>query len=331
MAIIRTPNSLVVQDFIRKYWKCDHSLVKSTMLLVFQHFNNNDNMYNYYLIEESEIMWGILGYIPTSHFDPSLECEKDVWGAIWKVRDDCHLRGIGLELMDNLINNYKGSFGAIGISKIAKKIYHLYGMIIGRFSQYYIVNPAFQNFKIAYGVSNSQIIAKSSEKWNIITELSLNNVEDLDCNYRPRKTVTYLRNRYEKHPIYKYFFWVIKDGEKNVSIWVLRRITIDDHSVLRVVDILGDIDEIPNIGCLIQDKLMKEGVEYIDCLNYGIPSFLFEKMGFIEHDPYSEEVIIPNYFEPFEKRNVIIELAYKADFNYVAFKGDSDQDRPNIL
>jgi hypothetical protein len=46
---------------------------------------------------------------------------------------------------------------------------------------------------------------------------------------------------------------------------------------------------------------------------------------------FDGNLIIPNYFEPFEQKNVKIELAYKADFPYVAFKGDSDQDRPNIL
>lgn len=44
------------------------------------------------------------------------------------------------------------------------------------------------------------------------------------------------------------------------------------------------------------------------------------------------ETIVPNYFEPFEQRNVKIEIAYKTKGdNYVAFKADSDQDRPNIL
>jgi hypothetical protein len=46
---------------------------------------------------------------------------------------------------------------------------------------------------------------------------------------------------------------------------------------------------------------------------------------------FDGELIIPSYFEPFEQRNVKIELAYKAKFQYVAFKGDADQDRPNIV
>ena len=49
-------------------------------------------------------------------------------------------------------------------------------------------------------------------------------------------------------------------------------------------------------------------------------------------DLNQEEIIVPNYFEPFEKKNVKLEIAYKSKSdNYVAFKGDSDQDRPNVL
>ena len=55
-------------------------------------------------------------------------------------------------------------------------------------------------------------------------------------------------------------------------------------------------------------------------------------MGFQHLDLNQEEIIVPNYFEPFEKKNVKLEIAYKSKSdNYVAFKGDSDQDRPNVL
>ncbi|MDA1382070.1 hypothetical protein PCI56_26850 [Plesiomonas shigelloides subsp. oncorhynchi] len=77
--------------------------------------------------------------------------------------------------------------------------------------------------------------------------------------------------------------------------------------------------------------------------NFAISNFLYETRyeyldlvsnlprssgsGFIKS---SESVIIPNYFEPFEMRNVKIDYAYKANKDLVIFRGDSDQDRPNI-
>ena len=55
----------------------------------------------------------------------------------------------------------------------------------------------------------------------------------------------------------------------------------------------------------------------------------------LQLDKYRDEYQLESYnyyFEPFEQCNVKIDIAWKADYdNYVAFKGDSDQDRPNIL
>ena len=43
--------------------------------------------------------------------------------------------------------------------------------------------------------------------------------------------------------------------------------------------------------------------------------------------------MVPNYFEPFEKRNVYLDYSLKTVSGYKAefFKADSDQDRPNML
>ena len=51
-------------------------------------------------------------------------------------------------------------------------------------------------------------------------------------------------------------------------------------------------------------------------------------MGFIQKDTVND--IIPHYFEPFLKKNVSIEFAYKTkERNYAFFKADGDQDRPS--
>jgi hypothetical protein len=49
--------------------------------------------------------------------------------------------------------------------------------------------------------------------------------------------------------------------------------------------------------------------------------------GFIKND---EAFILPNYFEPLEIKNVVIDYAYKSNSGPLSiFRGDSDQDRPN--
>ena len=106
-------------------------------------------------------------------------------------------------------------------------------------------------------------------------------------------------------------------------------ININGSKVIRIVDAIGQFQ-----GSLydeFQAYLKEAGAEYIDLMNYGIDEDVFYQMGFRKLD-LDGNLIIPNYFEPFEQRNVKIDIAWKADYeNYVAFKGDSDQDRPNIL
>ena len=136
-------------------------------------------------------------------------------------------------------------------------------------------------------------------------------------------------NRYAKHPIYKYKFYGIYNQQELISILVARFVNVKDRMVIRIVDALGKLQ-----GSLyesFQEILHDTGAEYIDFMNYGIDKSVFYKMGFRELD-LEGDLIIPNYFEPFEQCNVKIDIAWKADYgSYVAFKGDSDQDRPNVL
>ena len=91
---------------------------------------------------------------------------------------------------------------------------------------------------------------------------------------------------------------------------------------------IGNLDKIDNINANIQSFLENNDCEYVDCYNYGIEKEVFLKMGFSE---VKEDCIIPNYFEPFEKKNVDIHYAVFGKHDVVIFKGDGDQDRPNLL
>ena len=91
---------------------------------------------------------------------------------------------------------------------------------------------------------------------------------------------------------------------------------------------LGDINEELSIEGNIQNLLKEYSAEYIDCYNHGISKEYFYAMGFSE---VTGDVVIPNYFEPFEKKNIDIYYASYSRFPTVIFKGDCDQDRPNLL
>lgn len=139
----------------------------------------------------------------------------------------------------------------------------------------------------------------------------------------------YLRNRYLRHPVYHYFFLGLFSELTLKAILVCRECEGNGSKVIRIVDTLGELGGY--IYPSIQKILQTEEYEYVDFLNYGIDKTVFTEMGFKELDFDNDQLILPNYFEPFERRNVKMTVVYKAKFHYVAFKGDADQDRPNVL
>lgn len=110
-------------------------------------------------------------------------------------------------------------------------------------------------------------------------------------------------------------------------------------SILRIVDIYGDLPT--NIQYAFNRLLQMNDAQYIDCVNYGIPKEAFLQMGLLEKP---DNLILPNWTEPWVMEHKPIKIAYKAptvnhvsggdcwtEDQYRAFKGDSDQDRPSIL
>lgn len=320
----------LIQDFINKYWKEGHSLVKSNALLDFQHLEGSK--YNFYAAIQDGEVWALQGFITTSIFDDSLG-KGDAWGAIWKIRDDAPDKMAGIELLDRISKEYGyHSIGAIGISGIAKKIYKMLSWETGYLHQYYIANERMSSYSVLKLDIKDTCFHEQSDIWHVEIRTSLTGLTEVYLDsYSPQKSIKYFINRYELHPIYKYHFWCIYEGHILKSIWAVRRHIVKRASIFRVVDVLGRLENLPDLYNNIQTILYKESAEYVDFMNYGVKREVFESMGFKEVVLQSDEVICPNYFEPFEQENIIIELAYKCQGEYVCFKGDSDQDRPNIL
>lgn len=332
----------LIQSFIENHWKKNHSLVVSSSLFDFQHYNKEKNNYNYIVaksvVDGHDEIISLMGFIPTSQYDKHLFDNGDYWGAIWKKRDDINddkYKSTGFEVFQRIFSepNFH-SYAAIGISKIALKIYKFWGCKTGYLSHYYILNNKCSDFRIAGNVDKTFLSAPSDYKdergWSLKT-LEPAKLENLNVRgyYRPQKSIEYLINRYAKHPIYQYGFWGVYNNDELKTILVIRKVIVDNHAVIRIVDVLGKLE-----GTLYEEFLKmisSESVEYIDLINYGVDERTLFRMGFRKLD-LEGELIIPNYFEPFEQRNVILDIAYKSDYeNYVAFKGDSDQDRPNVL
>ena len=324
-----------LESFIDNHWKKGHALVKSRALLDFQHLNKDEKCYNFIVAENNETKEydALVGFIPTSQYDKNLAHNGDYWGAIWKFREDIsndEINNAAFYIWKRIFKQPSfQSYAAIGISQIAKRIYEVSRIPVAILSQYYIANESMNEFVIGENLAKGS--ASTSAQISTIRVVDIDCIEDVEATYRPAKSVEYLKNRYQQHPIYKYMFWGIYTNILE-AVFVVRKVDVGDSCVLRVVDVLGNMAEIGNIYDDVQKILNKYGAEYLDFMNFGIEKSIFTQMGFHQLDLAQNDIILPNYFEPFEKRNVIMEVAYKANYdNYVAFKGDSDQDRPNVL
>lgn len=326
-------------NFIRTYWKEDHVFVKSEKLLRFQHYNSENKNFTFVLginTITNEVD-GITGIIPLTQYDTDLVSYNDTWGGIWKIRPDVHNDEIGI-LAIMLFEQFDlySSHGSIGMSPIAWKLHKLKKYHMCYLSQYYILNNECPVFHVAdvpspFFMKKDKHFATSS-KYKLEEFETLNGLTDLDIqhSYYPMKSLRYLINRFQLHPIYKYHFWGIYEGMKLHAIFIGRIISVDGHKVIRIVDVYGKLEGLSSIYSEMQKLLKENNAEYIDCLNYGIEPAVFDNLGFNILD-IEGELIIPNYFEPFLRQNVVLNGAYKANFHYTMFKADSDQDRPNIL
>ena len=322
--------------FIKYSWREDHAFVKSKDLLDFQHLDKEREVYHF-IVAENQVTGefdALVGYIPLSQYDKKLAPNGDFWGAIWKRRDDVEnseIKGMGFFVWDELFRLPGfSSHGAISMSGDARMMYKARRLPIDIMKHYYILNDSITDFKIA-----GNVFAKpnhvSSENQCELQWVDINNIDESDlliC-YRPYKSVDFFKNRYENHPIYRYRFLGLFQKSSLQAVLAVREITVGNAKVLRIIDVIGELKGA--IYDSAQTIMHSAGYEYVDMLNYGIDTEVIAGMGFSLLDPDKNEPIIPNYFEPFVKRNVIFEISYKAKFPYVAFKGDADQDRPNIL
>lgn len=318
-------------EFLKNYWKSNHSLVKSKQLMDFQHLDGD--YYTFYAAIEDGKIYSLQGFIKSSIYDDTLKDEPDCWGAIWKTIPDAKKGELGLLTREAIYEKeMKCSMCGIALSAISKKINKLTGNTMGYMHQYYIANRSLSEFKIGVNLKVDRNIHEMQIGWHIEQNIHLDKVGEPSITYRPKKTLKYFINKYLYHPIYKYVFWGIYHNDELVSIWVVRRIVVDGTSVFRIVDVLGRIDNVPDLTENLQEILRTESCEYVDFLNYGINPEVFSTMGFVELNYEDGSTILPNYFEPFEQKNVILDVAFKSNYNeYVVFKADGDQDRPNIL
>lgn len=324
-----------IMQYLNDYWKEGHILSVDRNMFEYE-FLDGDRINMILAIEKStSCIEAIYGFLPCSK-TVSME-KKDVWGSLWSVNnkhDNIPLLGVEMAKRAYSIIACRMFIGS-GVNP--KTAIPLRQMLlkdkVGKMEQYYFLNPLEEEFsicKISQRKKCSYIDDTGIEIINIANMKELKNVFNVeDYDVYPYKDNWYIEKRYFKHPYYTYELLGVKKNSKIELVIVGREICVNNKKIYRIVDCLGKYDMFSYTGNYWFNRLINDKYEYVDFYEFGLKKEILENAGFTYRDD-EDPNIIPNYFEPFLKENVDIWVHYKYD-GTTFFKGDSDQDRPNLL
>ena len=322
-------------DFIKEFWSESHIFVSNPKLFDWQH--KGSDRYHAIVAVKDERIVGIDSFIPQSHFDPKLPTNQ-IFLTLWGV-DEMSGIATGFRLFRKIIDEYQPQFiGSLGMTQKTIDFHKWQKFHVAPMNHHVIFSPYVTKFDIAKVSEEIYVQEKSIQLNHHFSEIT--NEELLELNstslygfQTPMKSNQFIVERYFEHPTYRYKVFALKDADELLSLSIVRPIKQGDAVVLRFVDYVGTNESLTALYPHLLNLLKQYGAEYIDLYSYGIPLHLLEEAGFQDRSVL-EGVVVPNYFEPFVQQNVDMNCAYKLFTDELApvriFKGDSDQDRPNI-
>lgn len=317
-----------ILDYLHASWRGNHPYVRHPDLFLFDFQNGSD--LNIGVLEYGGKIQGIFGYFLYNSSET-----PDIGGMLWsvnsKVQKAIPLAGIRLRsfIMGSVPHRF---FGSPGASRGTKAIYEKLGKVWKPLEHYVGTDretrwPDFISIK--GGILKNQTCrctvraicdARNDRQFS----------DEIFQSQTPTKDRNFLERRYLKNPFRKYDLWCIYTSD-NQLIVVTRKLRVKDCEILRVVDVIGCPTLAANAISAVYFAY-KSKPAYIDFVACGFSANAFKELGFASVDFKNDRVVVPNYFEPFEKRSVQLFANYDPGFPATTMvRGNGDQDRPNIL
>lgn len=317
-----------IMAYIAEDWKKGHILSVNKGLFMHEFHTSEGSRLNIIIAcrKDNGTIDGMLGYIPASNSET-----PDLWGSIWKIRNGSMVF-LGNEIMRRLLEMVPHRYYAsVGINRdtTGALVTRTMGYYVGRMRHWYMINDKV-DYRIA--IINKKIMSGYRKSKIAISEAKT--IEDIDLHFdysvlkelSPQKDRWYIKRRYFDYPIHKYVVYLIGESKAR-ALLVMREVNQNSSRAVRIMDFVGDTNVIKEIGGFLHDLLIEKEYEYVDFYEHGFNEDNLRTAGFVERVE-GDENIIPNYFAPFEQRN--IEIYFHApNPNYIFCKADGDQDRPN--
>lgn len=306
-----------IMSFIDKEWRKDHILARDKSF--FQWMYVKGEKVHFVVSRNGGVIDGILGFVP--YDDGYGQLALAVWRAL-KSSDGM----IGMSMLSFIEKELHPKVIATpGINPVTTTaIYKYFKHDVGKMNHFYRLAKR-NDFFIP--IINDDIQAKAFDKPSVEVKEIKTFEEYARLNMKLsenaiKKDAWYIRRRYFEHPVFEYLHYIVGD---RMDV-ILREQEVCGHKCLRIVDILGDYDMLVEFTYKLDELLTAGNYEYADCYVTGIDGRIWKNAGWIDVEETNN--IIPNYFAPFERKNIDLYYSCKPH-GTVIFRGDGDQDRPN--
>ena len=339
----------LIAKFLKENWSKNHIFINCPDLLFWQHkdvdsFDELTFLIGGHVKNKSKMnIFGVLGFIPINRFD-KISNYLSIALAIWKVKDDLKVPGLGIQLLKELSRLYKPDLiFANGISEMVKPIYNALGYNVGEMQQaaLFLTDDKKLSTCAINIPSEARKTCQKNSKINIVQirdkfELSRSLRKKIDVLNKKNllsKSSEFIHNRYLKHPWYKYTLYLVYEDKFPKCLLVTRKVISPIGNVLRIIDIFGDHKILEKCCSALRKISYNENCDYVDIVYFGIDKKVLKSGGFVFFK--ENDLVLPNYFSPFVRKNITLSYAYKnfgsSSEKMIFFRGDTDQDRPNTI
>ena len=256
---------------------------------------------------------------------------------MWKVIPNVSDPMLGIKLFKKLIELYpNANFSTVGANEKTLKIYQYLGFKTGKLDHFVLINRKVSNFRIIKFIKTTDIYSTYIDNnidmysLTILTSKQISNffLNSTTLENSVIKEFKSFHKRYIKHPYYKYIIYgIISTNNDILNILVIRELEINQVKIARVINIIGNPSNLINVKSALINLVEINMYEYLDFYQYGIKDEILFNSGFIKKN--SNNIIVPNYFEPFVSKNIEINF-FTTNQKIFLFKGHGDQDRPSI-
>lgn len=338
--IANVEDTEALMRFVHEHWRAGHILSRSREL--FLHDFRAGQALNVGIAENDagEIV-GLFGFFVCSRAE-----RPDMTGSIWMAIDPGDSQAgsqgafLGVKLRQFALDHIKPRhFATPGAGPQTRNVYRMLRMDWHRMRHFYLLNPDVQDFRIAIfpgGIPASEYqLSPGAGKLELCRHAD--GLRDFDfgahSSIAPLKDLAYIEHRYLRHPIYDYLAYAWRREGVLQNIIMCRRATANGSNCLRIVDFFGDDQNLPAISPLLLDLIRQAGDEYLDFVCHGFSLPALRAAGFLELDLDQQDLVVPNWFEPYTAANVAINcVSDRTETLRVRLcRADGDMDRPNLL